>query len=141
MGIFEALRREAADDDAHETWYRALDSLGQHGFPDSQMNLETGHRLWFYRQEARDSRLTPGSLLYGSHEPGYHAVVWHPQGDKGHEVRGYLGLTPELTGPRLRAMFGRRDVMGHMRDQMDRARGTGPDQTGNTLHVDMTQDR
>ena len=117
-------------------WDRAMHSLGEAGFPDSQMKLDTGHRLWVYHQGAGG-----GGLYGGGPQYGFHVSVWHPGGDAGHNVEGYLGEHPEHVGPLLRHMFGHPDVLGHMRDQMSRAQGRGEDQTGNRLMIDMTGGR
>ena len=127
MGAWDDIRKAASG--GRDDWDRARDSLAQSGFPDSQMRLDTGHNLWVHRDFSGDSGL------------GFHAQVWHGAGDMGHNVEAYLGDNPDHVGPMLRGMFGRRDVMQHMRDQMDRAQGIGEDQTGNRLHIDMTQGR
>lgn len=126
--------RKAASGDWSDTWDRAVDSLGRSGFPDSQMRLDTGHNLWVFHQgHVARPRID-------ERQPGFHAHVWHGAGDMGHSVEAYLGEDPDHVGPLLRGLFGRRDVMRHLRDQMDRARGVGPDQTGNRLQVNMTQE-
>lgn len=122
-----------AADDWTDSWDRARDSLARAGFPDSQMRLDTGHHLWVFHQG--DAARPPARA------PGFHAHVWHGGGDMGHNVEAYLGESPEHVGPLLRHLFGRPDVMRHMRDQMDRARGIGPDQSGNRLQIDMTGSR
>jgi hypothetical protein len=132
--------RRAAAGSGNGDWDRARDSLAASGFPDSQMRLDTGHRLWVYHQGA-GGRFSLGGSSGGDGRPGFHATVWHGGGDMGHNVEAYLGETPEHVGPLLRRMFMHPDVQGHLRDQMSRAQGVGPDQTGNRLHVDMTQGR
>jgi hypothetical protein len=127
--------RKAASGNGREAWERAMDSLMQSGFPDSQMRLDTGHRLWVYHL-GEGGRT--GGIWGESQVPGYHAQVWHPAGDTGHNVEARLGHDPDHVGPLLRGVFGRRDVQQHLRDQMDRAQGIGPDQTGNRLHIDVS---
>jgi hypothetical protein len=133
-GEFTARRKMAGTWDDGGTWDRAMDSLAQHGFRDSQMALDSGHRMWVYHQGAGGGggmSMNPGPL---SDVPGFHVSVWHPAGDLDHTVEGYLGTAPEHAGLRLRAMFGRRDVLSHLRDQMSGS-------TAGPLHVDMTQGR
>ena len=113
------------------TWDRAMNSLAQHGFPDSQMALDSGHRMLVYHQGAGGGGMSDDAGPFKG-VPGFHVSVWHPSSDLNHTVEGYLGVTPEHVGPRLRAMFGRRDVLSHLRDQMS-GRTTGP------AHVDMSQ--
>jgi len=139
VGIFEAIRR-AASGDWRDHWDRAMDSLGNAGFPNSQMRLDTGHKLWVYHM-GPGGRDENNGLFGMDPRPGFHAQVWHPAGDQGHVIEAHLGDIPEHVGPLLRNMFGRRDVLGHLRDQMDRAQGHGPDQTGNRLMIDMTRRR
>jgi hypothetical protein len=121
-------------------WDRMKDSLAEHGFPDSQMRLDTGHKMWLYHVGPRGREENEG--LFGADpRPGFHVQVWHPGGDQGHVVEAHLGEVPEHAGPLLHRMFRRPDVLGHMRGQMDRAQGHGPDQTGNRLLLDMTRGR
>lgn len=131
---FTARRRMAGTWDDGGPWDRAMDSLAQHGFHDSQMALDSGHRMWVYHQGAGGGggmSEDPGPL---KDAPGFHVSVWHPSSDLNHTVEGYLGTTPEHVGPRLRSMFSRRDVLSHLRDQMS-GHTVGP------VHVDMTQAR
>jgi hypothetical protein len=121
-------------------WDRMRNSLAEHGFPDSQMRLDTGHKMWLYHMGPRGREENNG--LFGADpRPGFHVQVWHPGGDHGHVVEAHLGEVPEHVGPLLHRMFRRPDVLGHMRGQMDRAQGHGPDQTGNRLLLDMTRGR
>lgn len=121
-------------------WDRMRQSLAEHGFPDSRMHLDTGHRLWTYHVRPGGREENEG--LFGRDaRPGFHVQVWHPAGDQGHVVEAHLGEVPEHVGPLMRRMFARPDVLGHMRDQMYRAQGAGPDQTGNRLMIDMTRGR
>ncbi len=121
-------------------WDRMKDSLAEHGFPDSRMRLDTGHRMWLYHVGPRGREENEG--LFGvDPRPGFHVQVWHPRGDQGHVVEAHLGEVPEHVGPLLQHMFRRPDVLGHMRNQMDRAPGLGPDQRGNRLLLDMTRGR
>jgi hypothetical protein len=138
---FTARRKMAGTWDEGGHWDRAMDSLAEHGFHDSQMTLDSGHNMWVYHQGAGGGggvSSDPGPLR---DVPGFHVSVWHPTrnadpsaNNLDHTVEGYLGTAPDHVGPRLRAMFGRRDVLSHLRDQMS-GRTTGP------LHVDMTQER
>lgn len=137
MDGYEAVRR-AASGDWGDYWDRAMDSLGGAGFPDSQMQLDTGHKMWVYH---KGPHAKPGGLFGESSRPGFHVQVWHPAGDEGHVVEAHLGDTPEHVGPLLRDMFARRDVQQHLMGQMARAQGRGPDQTGNRLMIDMTGGR
>lgn len=121
-------------------WDRMRQSLAEHGFPDSQMRLDTGHKMWIYHLGQRGREENNG--LFGRDpRPGFHVQVWHPAGDQGHVVEAHLGDVPEHVGPHLSRMFRRPDVLGHLRDQMDRAQGRGLDQTGNYLNIDMTRNR
>lgn len=136
---FTARRKMAGTWDNDGTWDRAMDSLAQHGFHDSQMALDSGHRVWVYHQGAGGGGGMSADAGPLRNAPGFHAEVWHPArnvdpsaSNLDHGVESYLGMTPEHVGPRLRAMFGRRDVLSHLRDQMS-GTTTGP------LHVDMSQ--
>lgn len=125
---FTAMTRRAAADDP---WWRAMDSLRQSGFPDSQMRLDTGHSLYVHHQGS--DRSNP-LLFSGQHGAvGYHAQVWHPNAEK-HYIHGYLGDNPEHVGPLLRRMFMNHDVLDSMRGQMQ---GFAP----SYHYVDMTQGR
>jgi hypothetical protein len=139
VGAWDLIRM-AASGDWRGHWDRAMDSMRQAGFPDSQMRLDTGHRLWVYHM-GPGGREENNGLFGMDPRPGFHAQVWHPGGDQGHNVEAYLGDTPEHVGPLLRHAFGRPDVLGHLRDQMSRAQGIGDDQTGRRLMIDMTRGR
>lgn len=129
---FTAMRvRGGQGDPAGDDWWRAVDSLHDSGFPDSQYQLDTGHNLWVYHHGDHSG----GPFMRDSGQVGFHAQVWHPNGNKGHVVHAYLGNVPEHVGPLLRRAFGHPDVAGHLVGQM-----TG-DPGGSHAYFDMTQAR
>lgn len=111
-------------DPGAEHWQRARDSLAASGFPDSQMQFDTGHKMYVYLHGD------------GSPDPGFHVQVWHPGSALG-SVYGRLGDDPDLVGPLVRRMLGHPGVLGHMRAQMaERGNYDGP-----AYQVDMTRER
>lgn len=120
MSSYEAVRRAASGDPGG--WHRAMQSLGESGIPDSQVQFDTGHKLWVYHRGNGES-------------PGFHANIWHPRTGGARDVDAYLGDVPEHVGPQVRRMLNHPGVMQHMRGQMEGEPGLG------SYYLDMTQER
>jgi len=108
-----------------------MHSLSENGFPDSQAELDTGHKMWVFHQ---------GDVPHPATQmpPGYNVHVWHPNMLDTHgntNLSAHLGQDPDQVGPLLRRMFAHPQAMRHLYGQMQ-----GDPGLGNT-YLDMTQEQ
>jgi hypothetical protein len=123
--------RKAASGDWGDHWDRAMDSMRQAGFPDSQMRLDTGHHLWVFHQG-------DGPRRTSQMPPGYNVHIWHPNMLQHHgntNLSAHLGGDPDQVGPMLRRVFAHPEARHHLMGQMNGDPGLG------YAYLDMTQGR
>jgi hypothetical protein len=123
--------RRAAAGDSRDHWERAMDSLNEAGFPDSQMELDTGHRIWMFHQG-------DGNRRASDMPPGFNVHVWHPNMLQHHgntNLSAHLGHDPDQVGPMMRRVFSHPEAMQHLMGQMQGDPGLG------RTYLDMTQMR